>query len=317
MITDKRIGVLMGGISSERVVSIRSGEAIYGALKEMGYDSVAIDAGRDLAYAIRDEKVEVAFIALHGGWGEDGAVQGLFEVIGIPYTGSGVLASALAMDKVASRRIFEQQGLKVPPYIVLDKKDLTLKQIQGKIQDSGLRTPLVIKPSSEGSSIGVNIIYREEELDGSIHNAFSYGDRVIIEKFIEGKEIHAGILGDKALGAIEVRPKQGFYSYEAKYTPGLTDYICPPDLRNKEYNTCLESALRAHITLGCEGTTRVDLRVDRDGTHYVLEVNTLPGMTATSLLPKIAQGAGIGFNDLVERILELALKKNLETGSIV
>ena len=305
MVTDKRIGVLMGGVSSEREISIRSGEAIHNALKEMGYDSVAIDAGKDVAEAIKREKIKVAFVALHGGWGENGAIQGLLEVMEIPYTGSGVLASALAMDKVSSRKILEQEGLNVPPYIVLDEKDSKLK-----VKDLKLKTPLVIKPSKEGSSVGVSVIYKIEELKGAVEKSFDYGDRVIIEDFINGKEIHVGVLGDRALGAIEVRPKEGFYSYEAKYTPGLTDYIYPPDLTDEEYRYALESALKAHISLGCDGATRVDIMVDKDGTPYVLEVNTLPGMTATSLLPKIAKGAGIGFGELVEKILEMALKNS-------
>lgn len=294
----------MGGTSSEREVSLRSGKAIYDALKEMGYDAVAIDVGKDVVDVIRKEGIGVAFIALHGGWGENGAIQGLLEIMEISYTGSGILASALAMDKVASRKIFEQHGLKVPSYIVLDKKDFRLKT-----QDSRLKTPLVIKPSSEGSSIGVSIVYKIEELGEAIEKAFWYDDRVIMEDFIDGKEIHVGILGDRALGAIEVRPKQGFYSYEAKYTQGLTDYIYPPELNDREYNESLEAGLKAHIALGCDGATRVDLRVDKKGIPYILEVNTLPGMTATSLLPKIAKGAGIDFNELIEKILELALKK--------
>lgn len=309
MVTDKKIGVLMGGLSSEREISIRSGKAIHNALKEMGYDSVTIDAGKDIAEVIRREKIEVAFIALHGGWGENGALQGLLEVIGIPYTGSGVLASALAMDKITSRRIFKEQGLKIPHYFVLEK-DSRLKT-----QDLGLKMPLVVKPSSEGSSIGVSVLYKSEELEEAIERAFHYSERVIVEEFIEGKEIHIGILGDRVLGGIEVRPRQGFYSYEAKYTPGLTDYIYPPELVDKEYKECLESGLRAHIALGCEGATRVDLRVNREGIPYILEVNTLPGMTETSLLPKIAKGAGIGFNELVEKILELALMKDRRVNS--
>lgn len=304
MVTDKKIGILMGGISPERDVSLRSGKSIYNALNEIGYDSVAIDVGRDVGDTIKSERIEVAFIALHGGWGENGAIQGLLEIMGIPYTGSGILASALAMDKVSSRKILEQQGLKVPPYIVLNKKDT-----RPRTQDPRLKPPLVVKPSSEGSSIGVSVLHKIEELEEAVENAFIYGERVIVEDFIHGKEIHVGILGDKALGAIEVRPKQGFYSYEAKYTEGLTDYICPADLSDGEYNETLESALKAHIALGCGGATRVDLRVSREGIPYILEVNTLPGMTATSLLPKIAQRAGIGFNELVEKILELALKK--------
>lgn len=304
MLTDKRIGVLMGGISSEREVSLRSGKAIYNALKEMGYDAVTIDVGMDVVDVIKKEKIELAFIALHGGWGENGAIQGLLEIMDIPYTGSGILASALAMDKVSSRKIFEQHELKVPSYIVLDNKYSILKA-----HNSGHKLPLVIKPSSEGSSIGVSIVYKKEELKVAIETAFRYGDRVIIEDFIDGKEIHVGILGDRALGAIEIRPKQGFYSYEAKYTQGLTDYIYPPELNDKEYNESLEAGLKAHIAIGCEGATRVDLRVDREGIPYILEVNTLPGMTAMSLLPKIAQGAGIDFNELVEKILDLMLKK--------
>lgn len=294
----------MGGISSEREVSLRSGKAIYDALRGLGYNAAAIDVGRDVIDVIKKSGIEVAFIALHGGWGENGAIQGLLEIMEIPYTGSGILASALAMDKASSRKIFEEQGLKVPSYIILDRKHSILKA-----HNSGHKFPLVIKPSSEGSSIGVSIVYKKEELMGAIETAFLYGERIVVEDFIEGREIHVGVLGEKALGAIEVRPKKGFYSYEAKYTHGLTDYIYPPDLTDKEYSDCLEAGLMAHIALGCDGATRVDLMVGREGIPYILEVNTLPGMTSTSLLPKIAQGAGISFNELVEKVLEMAMKK--------
>lgn len=295
-----KVGVIAGGISSEREVSLRSGQAVFRALKELGYNVVFIDAGRDLCETIKREKIDVAFLVLHGGWGENGAVQGMLEVMGIPYTGSGVLASALAMDKEATKKIFIYHGIPVPPFKVVLRGE--------KFEPEFF--PCVVKPAQEGSSVGVNIVNNEVELHSAMNEAFQYGERIIIEKFIEGKEIHIGVLGDKVLGGVEVRPKKGFYSYEAKYTKGLTEYILPPEIDNALYEKLKELGLKAHKALGCKGGTRVDMIVDREGNPYVLEVNTIPGMTETSLLPKIASLAGYDFKGLVKEILELALREN-------
>ncbi|RJQ43191.1 MAG: D-alanine--D-alanine ligase [Nitrospiraceae bacterium] len=309
--TTKRIGVLMGGESSERDISIRSGLAIYQGLQEMGYNSVPIDISKDVMAALKKDKVKLAFLALHGGIGENGAIQGMLEVLGIPYTGSGVLASALAMDKEASKKIFIYHGLPVAPFTVVTRrqKGKGQKTSDSPIPSPDFPLPWVVKPVAEGSSIGVSIIKEEKDLPSCLEKAFSFDQRVMIEKFIPGQEVHIGILGQKALGGVEVRPSLEFYNYEAKYTSGLTDYIIPPEIDDATYEKSKDIALKAHTALGCSGASRVDLRIDDTHTPYVLEVNTLPGMTTTSLLPKIAKAAGLSFNDLIEEIIRLALKE--------
>lgn len=310
LVTTKRIGVLMGGFSSERDVSIRSGLAIYQALQELGYNSALIDVGKDIVNVLKKEKVKLAFLALHGGIGENGAIQGMLEVLEIPYTGSGVLASALAMDKEASKKIFMYHGLPVAPFVVVQRQE---KNSKLRIQSPEFRTdfemPWVIKPAAEGSSIGISIVKEQAGLVPALEKAFSLGKRAIIEKFIEGKEVHIGILGGRALGGVEIKPSLEFYNYEAKYTSGLTEYIIPPQIEDAVYEKAKNIALNAHTALGCSGATRVDLRIDENAAPYVLEVNTLPGMTATSLLPKIAQSAGLSFKNLIEEIIRLALKE--------
>ncbi|NWF99177.1 MAG: D-alanine--D-alanine ligase [Nitrospirae bacterium] len=296
LLKDKKIGVLFGGVSAEREVSLRSGAAVFNALKAIGYNAVLIDAQKDLCSLLIKEGIEIAFPVLHGGWGENGAVQGMLEVMGIPYTGSGVLASALAMDKEASKQIFMNFKVQVPEFVVIKKPALKY--------DVPFGMPWVVKPATEGSSIGVTILKEKEKLGAALENAFSFGNRVIVEKYIEGKEVQIGILKNKILGGVEVRPSLEFYSYEAKYTSGLTQYILPPELEQSVYERAAEEALKAHLALGCRGATRVDLRIDNKGNPFVLEVNTIPGMTETSLLPKIAMQAGMNFQELVEEILK-------------
>ncbi|GAB4407891.1 MAG: D-alanine--D-alanine ligase [Thermodesulfovibrionales bacterium] len=335
MLTDKRIGVLMGGTSAERDVSLKSGHAVFNALKCLNYNVIAIDVGPDICNVLRRERLEIAFIALHGGYGENGAIQGLLEVMDIPYTGSGVLASALAMDKEASKKVFLYHGIPVPPFVVVASNELRVtssnsaevqkRRSEGgktsELPDSSLVTrhllqdfelPWVIKPAAEGSSIGVSIVRDKLSLDSAIDRAQIFGERVIIERYIEGKEVHVGILNDAVLGAVEVRPKSEFYSYEAKYTPGLTEYILPPEVPTDVLRKAEGVALSAHKALGCNGATRVDLIVDKDGNPYLLEVNTVPGMTETSLLPKIAGLSGYDFPSLVEEILKEAIMKGKE-----
>lgn len=318
MITDKRIGVLAGGVSAEREVSLRSGTAILNALKGLGYDAVFIDTAKGLYEALERERIEIAFLALHGGLGENGAIQGFLEVLGILYTGSGVLASALAMDKEASKKIFLHHGIPVAPFQVITRESLSLSGVptSGYQQKERLRDgfpsvdfdlPWVVKPVTEGSSIGVSIVKTGGELDSALETGFSYGRRVIIEKYIKGKEIQIGILGRRALGGVEVRPAHEFYSYEAKYTPGLTQYILPPEVDEAAYDALRMLALGAHTALGCRGATRVDLILDETARPYVLEVNTIPGMTETSLLPKIARLSGLEFADLIEEILRMTV----------
>ncbi|MCC6346385.1 MAG: D-alanine--D-alanine ligase [Nitrospirales bacterium] len=312
MRTNKRIGVIAGGTSAEREVSLRSGAAIRKALEGLGYAPVFIDAAGTLCEDLKREEVEVAFLALHGGWGENGAVQGLLEIMGIPYTGSGILASALAMDKETSKQIFLGNNVPVPPFAVVSRSrvergggiDLSLLD-----EWIGFPLPWVIKPTAEGSSIGVSIVREKAGVEAAAREAFRYGGRIIVEKYIPGKEIQIGILDQKVLGGVEVRPSTEFYSYEAKYTPGLTQYILPPEVAPSAYTTLSEMALRAHNALGCRGATRVDFILDTAGAPWILEVNTIPGMTETSLLPKIAQLSGMDFSALIEEILRLSLEQ--------
>lgn len=317
MLTNKRIGVLMGGVSAERDVSLRSGIAVFNAINALNYNAVAIDVGQDICEDLRREKIEIAFLALHGSYGENGAIQGLLEVMDIAYTGSGVLASALAMDKEASKKIFIYHGIAVPSFKVVSRGDQAGHASATK--HYGLPTvdfdlPWVIKPATEGSSIGVNIVSDKSLLDSALKEALMLSERVIVEKYIEGREIHVGILNDRILGSVEVRPKRGFYSYEAKYTPGLTEYILPPDILSDVLKKTESAALSAYRAVGCRGSARMDLIVDKQGIPYVLEANTIPGMTETSLLPKIAGAAGLDFAHLVEEILRDAVMHKKKGG---
>jgi D-alanine-D-alanine ligase len=301
-VTDKRIGVLMGGISAEREVSLKSGSAVFNALKGRHYDVAAIDVGHDICEVIKREGTGIAFLTLHGGYGEDGSLQGLLDVLGIPYTGSGVLASALAMDKESSKKIFLYHGIPIPPFVVISEK-----AVSQQLSAISFELPWVVKPATEGSSIGVSIVKERSSLSMAMEKAAGFGKRIIVEKYIPGKEIQVGILSDRILGAVEVRPTLEFYSYEAKYTAGLTEYILPPELHAEVLRNAEKAALSAHAALGCRGATRVDLIVDEKGNPYVLEVNTIPGMTETSLLPKIAARAGLDFPSLIEEILKEAI----------
>jgi D-alanine-D-alanine ligase len=298
-----KIGVLMGGLSAEREVSLKSGAAVHKALLESGYDAVAIDVGRDLAGRLAAERIEAAFICLHGRYGEDGSVQGLLELMGIPYTGSGILASALAMDKIFAKKIFAASGLTITPYVVVR---------QGEAPTAAslpFPLPVVVKPSREGSSVGVSIVKRAEDLPAAVAGAFLYDREILIEQYVKGREIQVGILDGQAIGAIEIVPKNEFYDFEAKYTDGMATHILPAPLPPQQYAALLKAGEQAHRCLGCSGYSRVDFIVTGAGDPYILEVNTLPGMTALSLLPEIAQGAGISFAELVERIvLSAALK---------
>jgi D-alanine-D-alanine ligase len=296
----KKVAVLMGGLSAEREVSLNSGASVLKALLAQGYDAVGIDVGRDLAQRLAAEKVEVAFIALHGRFGEDGSVQGLLELMGIPYTGSGVLASALAINKVFSKVVFRAAGLTVAPYQVLRR---------GQELPLSFDLPVVVKPSQEGSSVGVHIVKEPGQMAAALADAFSYDSEVLVEQFIDGREVQVGILDGKALGAIEIVPKGEFYDYEAKYTAGMAEHILPARLPADVYEKVLGAGEQAHAALSCDCYSRVDFLVNEAGECYLLEVNTLPGMTDLSLLPEIAGGAGIGFGELVQRILTAASLK--------
>jgi D-alanine-D-alanine ligase len=295
----RKIGVLLGGLSSEREVSLRTGEAVLVALRERGHDAIPIYVDRDVDVALRQEKIDVAFIALHGRWGEDGCIQGLLETLGIPYTGSDVLASALAMHKGKAKELFRLHNLPTPAYYTLTEADIG--DIPGVHGDFGF--PCVVKPICEGSSVGVTICHSLEELAPAIEKALCFDDEILVERFIAGKEVSVAILEDRAIGAVEIAPRAGFYDYSNKYTRGATEYFVPPRLSPERYRGVLAQALRAHTALGCRGATRVDMMVSESGNEFVLEVNTLPGLTPTSLLPKIADAAGISFGELCEVML--------------
>ena len=300
-----RVGVIMGGSSGERDVSLRSGSAVAKALANRGHDVVRIvlSDGGDPGLAIRRSGIDVAFLALHGRLGEDGCVQGLCELYGIPYTGSSVLASALAMDKVKAKELFRLHNLPTPPYYTLSAKDdlAALEELHGSFG-----FPVIVKPRGEGSSLGVTRATNLDELRVAVAAALELDEIALVERFVTGKEVQVGILNGRVLGAIEVAPKKGFYDYESKYTPGMTEYFMPARLSPTRYRGVLNLADRAARALGCSGPCRVDLLVTRGENEYVLEVNTLPGMTATSLLPQSAAAVGIAFPDLCDRICRTA-----------
>lgn len=296
-----RIAVLMGGLSAEREVSLESGAGVLAALTRRGHDAVGVDwaPGTNLASLLADSGAEAVWIALHGTYGEDGAVQGFLSCLGLPYTGSGILASAIAMDKVASKRVFESHGIPTPPWQILGR--------EAPIDAIDLRPPMVVKPALEGSSVGVTLVFDDASLAPAIELARRHRGETLIERYIDGPEICTGILGADVLGSVEIRPASGFYDYDAKYKRDDTAYLVPPPLPPAELARCEEVALETHRALGCEGYSRIDMRVGGDGIPYVLEANTLPGMTSHSLLPKAAAHAGIDFDELCVRILDAAL----------
>jgi len=308
----KKIGVVMGGPSAEREVSLNTGAAIVNALREKNYDVVGIDLDpTHFVEQLRENGIEVVFNAIHGLFGEDGRLQGALELLGIPYTGSGVLASAVAMDKGISKKLFASADIPTPRYQLL-KRDLGMGTgVQQVILDE-FEPPFVIKPSTQGSKIGLTIVQVVEELPAALEKAFTYDSEVLVEEFIDGSELTVGILGGKnpeALPVIEIVPYSGVYDYHAKYTKGATEYFVPARISAETARLTKEVALKAFQTLGCSGVARVDVRLDPSDHPYVLEVNTIPGMTETSLVPKAAAAAGISFPELCERILLMTLER--------
>jgi D-alanine-D-alanine ligase len=301
----KKVAVLYGGRSSEREISLKTGAACAEALRARGHDVTLVDVDLQIAARLRDARIDVAFVALHGRFGEDGCVQGLLESMGIPYTGSGVAASAMGMDKVVSKALFQALGLAVIPYRAF------APDRAGAITSSDLpfALPCVVKPAGEGSSVGVQIVKEGARLAAACLEAAKYKGDVVVERYVKGVEVNVAVLEGKALGAIEIQPANEFYDYAAKYTAGTTQYFYPPRLPDAHVKRLLEAAEAAHRGLGCAGVSRVDFIVAPDGTPYVLEVNTLPGMTSTSLVPKIAKGVGISFEELCDRILDSAALK--------
>jgi D-alanine-D-alanine ligase len=303
VVTMARVGVLLGGISAEREVSLRSGEAIVQALRARGHDALPIVVDRDIDVVLRRTPIDVAFLALHGRFGEDGCVQGLLEWLGIPYTGSGVMASALAMDKLKAKELFRLHNVPTPPYydVSAGVADDELEERHGSFG-----FPVMVKPRREGSSIGVSRATSMGELRDAVDLALQHDDGAIVERYIKGREVHVGIVNGRVLGAIEIVPRRPFFDYQAKTQRGMCEYFFPARLAPTRYQGVMRLAERAHHALGCAGATRVNLLVTESENEYVLEVNTLPGMTPTSLLPKIAAGAGMDFGALCEEMLRSA-----------
>jgi D-alanine-D-alanine ligase len=284
----------MGGISSEREISLRSGTAVLESLKRSGYQAVAIDGDRHVVERMCDAAIEIAFIALHGRWGEDGTIQGLLELLTIPYTGSGVLGSALAMDKAVMKFVLLGLGIPTPSHLVCRAGD-----------EVSLPLPLVVKPAREGSTIGISIVRSEEEKAEALASALRLDSKLVIESYIAGREITVGVVNGRALPVVEVKPASGFYDYTAKYTKGMTEYLVPAALDARIEQSARDLALRLWQHCEFSGCVRVDMMLD-GATPSVIDVNTSPGMTESSLVPKAWAELGKSFDELVEEILMTA-----------
>lgn len=289
----------MGGLSPEREVSLTTGQAVYEAIHRKGLEAIAIDVDRKVALNLEKSNIDIAFIALHGTYGEDGTIQGILEYAKIPYTGAGVLGSSIAYDKVKSKEIFKFNGIPSADYQVFYRS-------QKNNPPRTLDWPVVVKPSTQGSSIGISIVKNESEWPRALELAFKYSEEVLVEKFIEGRLLAIGMNGEQPLPIVHIKPKSEFYDYESKYTQGKTDYICPADLSDQEKSRCEDAAIQVVRALKSRGVPRVDAILDDQGTPYILEINTIPGMTPTSLLPMAAKQAGINFDELVMEILATA-----------
>ena len=287
----------MGGLSPEREVSIVTGNSVVEALNRKGLNALPIQVDHEIGKSLQSNPIDVAFIALHGTFGEDGCIQGLLEYFKIPYTGSGVMGSALAYDKLKSKEIFKFNEIPTADYEVIYKNT--------KI-DRTLDLPVVVKPTNQGSSLGISIVKNENEWNPALETAFTYSDEVIVEKFIEGKLLGIGMKEMEPMPIVHIRPKSGFYDYEAKYTSGKTEYICPAGLEKNETERCNKIAQQVFKVLRGRGFPRVDVILDNEGIPFVLEMNTVPGMTPTSLLPMAAQKMGLEFDDLVVEIIKTA-----------
>jgi len=300
----KSVTVLMGGFSSEREVSLVSGKAVAAALEAAGYDVARLDVVRDAGViaAALEPAPDVVFNALHGRYGEDGRIQGLLEILGIPYTHSGVLASALAMDKPMAKRLYRDAGIRCSDHVIAAREAV----LAGDVMDR----PYVIKPLNEGSSVGVRIIGEDRNSAPVIERDWPFGDTVMVERYVPGREITVAVMGERALGVTEIRPVSGFYDYKAKYTAGVAEHLVPAPLPEDVYHRAMSASLAAHKVLGCRGVSRADLRYD-DATGgpdavTLLEINTQPGMTPISLVPELAAYAGIDFTSLVTWMVEHA-----------
>lgn len=296
-----KVGVIYGGISREREISIKTGEAVIKALVELGYDVLPLLVDSDLVERVMRSHIDIAFIALHGKYGEDGTVQGLLELLKIPYTGSSCLASSVAIDKIMTKKIWCYEGIKTPDFQTLKSKS------SRRVIDF----PLVVKPPKEGSTIGISIVKNEDEYKKAIEEAFLLDNEVLVEKYIQGKELTVAVFNDEVFTPIEIRPKKGFYDFFSKYNKGETDYIIPPQIEDDVRQIIMDMAKKAYDALNCSGAARIDFILSEVNVPYALEINTIPGMTETSLLPKACAYHGISFGQLVEKILKSARLYNL------
>lgn len=305
---NKCIGVLMGGISGEREVSLRSGNGVLESLRKQGYKAVGIDVNSDVAERLKREGVEVAFLALHGLGGEDGRIQGLLEWMCIPYTGSGVLASAVSMDKIITKCVLEMQGIPTPKGVVFNPAASPEIEARRVLDTIGL--PAILKPSAEGSSLGVEIIHEAAALAPAVAKLLAVYPRSFAEQYIVGRDVTVGVVGFgeavRAVPVLELRPKNEFYDFEAKYTAGMTEFLCPAPLSPEDTAEVQELALRTHHALGCRGVSRTDVVIARDGKKFVLELNSIPGMTTLSDLPAEVKAEGGDYDSLVLEILASA-----------
>ncbi|HEY6907342.1 MAG TPA: D-alanine--D-alanine ligase [Ignavibacteriaceae bacterium] len=333
MVKDKpRIALLLGGTSPEKTVSKHSAASIYKAIKSLGYECRLINPayGLNQPEKIDDffseedlpgisnrkyvevvnsslfDEIDLAFIGLHGRWGEDGTIQALLELRGIKYTGSKLLASSLCMDKSMSKILFRHYGVQTARWLTADRKAGDINTVN-KFIEKEIGFPAVIKPNDQGSTVGLTICKNKSEIKDAIELAFSYSDKVLIEEYIPGRELTVAILEDRALPVLEIKPKSGFYDFESKYTSGMSEYTVPAEIPGEAAVKMQEQALLAFKSLGCEVYGRVDFRMRDNFEPYCLEVNSLPGMTATSLVPKMAKAVGISFEQLIERIIRLSV----------
>ena len=305
------VALLAGGISSEREVSLNSGEQVYEALDKDKYNILRYDPQTDLARLVQDApKIDIAMIILHGPFGEDGTIQGLLDLLNIPYQGSGVLGSAMAMNKVVTKQLYEKAGLPMPPYLVYDRDETV--DVENCAAQMGL--PMVVKPVEAGSSVGMSIVRSVAEVEGALKKAGEFDRAILVESYIEGTELTAGVIGNKDLEALPIieiipDPSHEFFDYEAKYTAGVTEEICPARISEELTQKAQRYAKIAHNALFCRGYSRTDM-ILKDNEMYVLETNTIPGMTATSLYPQAAQQAGMSFSQVLDRLIELGLEEH-------
>lgn len=327
-----RIVLLVGGSSTERIISKRSSKSIYDALVHLGYDVTLIDPAYGKNQPDENEKFfveedffivseknyveafnlevfnycDLVFIGLHGRWGEDGTIQALLDMKGIKYTGSKMLSSAVTMDKILSKILFDKFDIPTPKWISVFSKEINVELVLSSIKDK-MNFPVVVKPNDQGSTVGLTIVKQESQLDNALKLASYYSNKILIEEFIEGRELTVGIVGNSIFPVLEIIPKHEIYDYECKYTSGMSQYIAPAEIDDEISEQLKKVSMKAFKALGCEGYARLDYRLNNDNKFYLLEINTLPGMTSLSLLPKMAKSVNVSFEELVNQIVKISL----------